>query len=186
MRVFISYADKERDLARELAHRLAGAGLQVWSADEEIGAGENWAAATQRALDESNALVILLSPDALRSRWVRREIDYALGSPRFEGRVVPVQVRPTRDKPWILDSFPCVRASKDLDQVARDIVSALAPEPRDTSARADVRPPAQRASAIPCRPAVAGGNPLRVRRAPRAVRASRQVRQAPRRGRGSP
>ncbi len=126
MKVFLSYADSERDLARELADRLTGAGVQVWFDEREIAAGENWAEAVQRALEDASALVILLSPAAVQSRWVRREIEYALGSPRFEGRVVPVQVHPTRKAPW-MRHLRAVQAKRDLDETAREIVSALNP-----------------------------------------------------------
>jgi hypothetical protein len=127
MKVFLSYADSERKLARELAERLVGAGIRVWWDDAEISAGENWAGAIQLALQEADALVVLLSPDAVRSRWVRREVDYALATPRFAHRIVPVQVKPTPDAPWFLQSLPSVRATRDLDQVAREIVGALVP-----------------------------------------------------------
>jgi hypothetical protein len=127
MRIFFSYADAERDFARQLAERLLGAGLDVWWDEREIVAGENWAAALQTALEQANAMVVLLSPDAVRSRWVRHEIDYALGTPRFAGRVVPVEVRPTDEVPWVLRSFPYVRAAGDVDQVARAVVAALKP-----------------------------------------------------------
>ncbi len=127
MKVFLSYADSDRELARELAQRLAGAGIRVWWDDAEISAGENWAEAIERALREADALVVLLSPDAVRSRWVRREVDYALGAPRFARRIVPVQVKPTPNAPWFLRSLQAVRATRDLDQVTREIVGALVP-----------------------------------------------------------
>ena len=49
-------------------------------------------------------MVVLLSPDSAASEGQRREIDFALVSDQYAGRVIPVFIRPTKNFPWILEN----------------------------------------------------------------------------------
>ena len=111
MKVFISHAHSDEQLAQKVAAILQEAGLEVWDAMREIMPGDNWAQHVSNALQESEAMVVLLTPDAVRSEWVRREmrwnIEYALGELRFRSRLIPVvagdpDVLYTESVPWIL------------------------------------------------------------------------------------
>src|SRR5712692_5774960 len=109
--VFLSYASPDRELAAELAKRLGKEGYEVWFADGRLFPGDNWSLAIGKALEESDAIVVLLSPESVRSASVRREIEYALSSKQYKDRLIPVLVRPTRDFPWILERFSMIRAA---------------------------------------------------------------------------
>ena len=102
--VFISAAKSDNAWARDLSERLEKAGIDTWVPVAEILPGANWSREIGRALDRADAMVVLVSPDAMKSDWVRREIQFALGEERFENRLIPVQVRrtPSDDIPWIL------------------------------------------------------------------------------------
>ena len=129
MKVFISYSSKDAKFARELSTSLSDAGLDVWLADREVLPGENWPLEVGKALQRSDAFVVLLSPDAAESENVKREISFVLGSPRFEGRVVPVVVKASRDIPWFLESLHMVRSrgkdKKSLKRTAEEIADLL-------------------------------------------------------------
>ncbi len=108
MKVFISY-DYYSDilLAQKVTHALEQSGLEVWDAGREILPGDNWAKKIAEALEESDAMVVLLTPEALRSEVVRWEIEYALGEKSFNRRLIPVLVGVPEDFepgsiPWIL------------------------------------------------------------------------------------
>ena len=45
-----------------------------------------------RALEESQAMVVLLTRNAVNSSHVKREMAYALGEKRFSNRLIPVFV----------------------------------------------------------------------------------------------
>jgi len=107
MKVFISYSHIDRPLARKVASALEKSGLEVWDAEREILLGDNWAKKVAEGLEESDAMVVLLTPNALASRVVRREIEYALGEKSFNRRLIPVLVGspetfPDNSIPWIL------------------------------------------------------------------------------------
>jgi hypothetical protein len=76
--LFLSYAHQDERLARQLAEDLRQQGWQVWAAFDSIGRGQKWAEAINHALAECGVFVLLLTQDALQSRWVRSETNYAI------------------------------------------------------------------------------------------------------------
>jgi hypothetical protein len=102
MRDSISYARSDEAFAKDLSSQLTRRGLSIWSPDEEVLPGDNVWLQIGEALKRSRAMIVLVSPESMRSDHVRREIEYALGDPDYEHRVFPVQVRPTNEIPWIL------------------------------------------------------------------------------------
>ena len=132
MQLFISHAKKDVGLARKLAERLSKQGLKVWNADDQILPGENWAKKIGKALDDSELMAILVTPGAMESDWLRQEIEFALGSKRYAGRVFPVFVGRAsdadREMPWILKklAYCRVESAKDFDEVAKNIKAQLA------------------------------------------------------------
>src|SRR5215212_6843414 len=106
MKVFISHSHKDKLLARALAEVLEDAGFDVWH-DELVLPGDNWAHEIGKNLEDSNAMVVLLSEDGLNSKTVRDELKYALGAKNFSHRLIPVVVGSPEEQlekkiPWIL------------------------------------------------------------------------------------
>jgi TIR domain len=125
MQVFISYAQPDEAFARALSSHLSRHGLSVWTTNQAILPGDNPWLQTGEALKKSRAMVVVVSPDSMRSEWVRREIEYALGDPNYQGRVFPVIVRPTADVPWILRKFKTFDAKRSVAKVSASIAEAL-------------------------------------------------------------
>jgi hypothetical protein len=106
MRVFLSYVDQDKALAMKVAKGLEQAGLDVWDVEREILPGDNWAEKIAQGLRESEAIVVLLSPNSIDSKQVEWTIHHALGSKSYDRRLIPVLVGPSdkipKDKiPWI-------------------------------------------------------------------------------------
>jgi hypothetical protein len=129
MKVFISYSRADEEWADRLRTALARQDIQVWNPASQISPGENWGLKYGKALQNSDAVVVLLSPDSVKSDWVRHEIEYALSSPQFRDRLIPVIVRATDEIPWILRKQQLIRATKDADETARRIAAALRKSP---------------------------------------------------------
>jgi len=122
--IFISHAERDRHYATALGQALKDVGLRVWE-PLDVQPGENWGLKSGAALAASDAVVVLLSPDSVATEWVRREIEFAISSPRFKGRLIPVLLRPTRDVPWILRELPQWLESDDPTRAAKEIVNVL-------------------------------------------------------------
>lgn len=125
MKVFISHGHQDRDLASFLRHELAKDGFDAFQAEDEVLPGDNWALKAGQALEDSDAMVVLVSPDSVRSRRVRREIDFALGSSKYAGRVIPVVVEPTEDMPWFLRKLTPVKVGRNRAQLSKRIIDQL-------------------------------------------------------------
>ena len=100
--------------------------LDVWS-DESLGPGENWAEQMAKALGQADAMVVLLTPKSVESKWVRRDVEYALSSPRFERRLVPVVIGAGSgswlDKaPWVLKKFVSSPNAASASKLVADVL----------------------------------------------------------------
>ena len=124
MKVYLSYSSKDKDLASDIASRLSEEGYDVWNWQEELFPGDNWAKNLGEALEQSDAMIVLISKDSMDSWVVRKEISYAIGSQRYEGRLIPIQIGslPRSSIPWILTKMNLIRAVKDRDEIVNRIV----------------------------------------------------------------
>ena len=125
MQVFLSYAHGDEAFAKSLASELTSRGFSVWRDEEQVLPGDNLHLRIGSALAKSKAMIVLVSPESMSSPYVRSEIDYALGNPNYEGRLFPVQVRPTQEIPWILRSLKGFTASQGARKISQSIADAL-------------------------------------------------------------
>ena len=114
MKVFLSHSHADSPLAAKVTAALRTRGLDVWDADVQLLPGDNWAAETAQALEQSQAMVVLLTPRAVHSRHVMRDIGCALGAKSYNNRLIPVVVGdrsefPEREVPWIVRRLPWLR-----------------------------------------------------------------------------
>ena len=111
MKVFLSYAHDDAAFAERVCRALADSGLEVSDPDRDHLPGDNWAGEVARALEESEAMVVLLTPAAASSPDVKRNIEYALGAKNYSNRLIPVVVGdldrfPANEVPWIVRRMP--------------------------------------------------------------------------------
>lgn len=131
MKVFISYSQKDRALAKKFIEGLATAGFNVWDAEREILPGDNWAEKTSQALKDARAMVVLLTPAALESHNVMHEINYALGEKSYAKRLIPVIVGPPErfkgKVPWIFEHITTVNLPEPdkQDTAIKRVAAAL-------------------------------------------------------------
>ncbi len=125
LRVFLSYAKRDDKPAKALRAELEKGGFEVWDPSTRLTPGDNWALEQGKALEDAEAIVILLSPAALTSEHVQREIEYALAEPRFKGRLIPVVVLPVKEIPWILETLRVLRIDDDPQRGSRRVLEAL-------------------------------------------------------------
>lgn len=98
--VFISYSRKDLAFVEQLAADLKAAGLNVWYDLSRLEAGDTWPEEIQFAIDASNIFVIVISPDSIVSRWVRKEFLYASSNNK---KIVPLFYRNCKLPLWLQD-----------------------------------------------------------------------------------
>jgi hypothetical protein len=84
--VFISYSHKDEELAKELRQLLEARDLKCFMSSMDIRSGDPWAEAIRDALVDAQELLLVITPDSIKSRWVMCEggAGWALGK-----RMVP-------------------------------------------------------------------------------------------------
>jgi hypothetical protein len=94
--LFLSHATPDRESAAALASTLRAHGVPVWFSRTNLAGAQQWHDEIGRALGRCDWFALLLSPAAVRSRWVKRELLFALRSRRYDCRIVPVLLRDCR------------------------------------------------------------------------------------------
>lgn len=125
MQVYINYDRSDGEVASDLAAKLSEAGIDVWLDQEKLYPGDNWHLAIGEALERSEAMIVLVSTASMQSEFVRNGIQFALGSPNYENRVIPVMVRDTVVVPWMLLKFGLLSVDEGVAEVTRQIVERL-------------------------------------------------------------
>ena len=82
---FISYQRNNKKFALKMRDKLADAGIQYWI-DEHIRSGEEWKQIIDKELADCVGVIVIVTPNALRSQYVTYEWSYALG---LRKRVIP-------------------------------------------------------------------------------------------------
>lgn len=88
--VFLSHSDVDGEFATSVAEALRRHGVPVWYSRTDILGAQQWHDEIGAALDRCDWFVVVLSPNAVESIWVKRELLYALQQERFENRILPL------------------------------------------------------------------------------------------------
>lgn len=95
MKVFISYASEDRDLAEKIHLALLGGHHETFFDKDKLPPGGSYRQRILKAIDESEAMVFLISPESIeKGSFARTELKQARSRwahPR--GRVLPVMAR---------------------------------------------------------------------------------------------
>jgi len=86
-RVFVSHTSLDKKFTRQLAYDLKKAGVEVWFDEWEIRVGDSLREKVERGIHESGWLIIVLSPRAVASQWVQRELSAAFARELDDKRV---------------------------------------------------------------------------------------------------
>lgn len=93
--VFLSHSSADAKFATHLAADLRSAGIPVWKAPESILDGEEWVSAIERGLTTSTHFLLLQSPAAVDSKWVKFEFNCALALVHQDKmRIIPIDYQP--------------------------------------------------------------------------------------------
>lgn len=113
--VFLSHASQDRTQASRLREVLIAHGIPVWFSPHHIRGAQQWQDEIGAALARCQWFTLLLTPHAVKSMWVRRELRYALIEKRYEERIVPLLFKTcdVRALSWTLPQFQMIDFRKD-------------------------------------------------------------------------
>jgi hypothetical protein len=144
--VFISYSRKDIGFARRLAGDLEKAGYDVWWDLTDLRGGDDWPRVIPAAIEASQFVIVVLSPNSAISDWVEKEYTQALG---LRKKLIPVMLERS-NVPFALNTINYVDfTSDDYAASFNNLLSALGYIGELPVVPADPLPLALRRYAIP-------------------------------------
>ena len=137
--LFISYSRTDSTFVDRLEADLKARSFQPWVDRRNLisAAGLDWSSELQKAIEDCQIMLVVLSPKAMESKYVRREYHYAdsLGK-----TIIPLNWL-TAKVPMDLNDIQWVSFQGDYDQGLADLLDALSrqaliaqPQPKPSSA----------------------------------------------------
>ncbi|MEM9999161.1 MAG: TIR domain-containing protein [Bacteroidota bacterium] len=92
MRLLISYSHFDKVFARVLNKALARYGFDIWMYEHHMNIGDDIGGRLQGAINSSDFVVVIITPNSVRSEWVNWEILYTKELEKIDGkiRIMPV------------------------------------------------------------------------------------------------
>ncbi len=108
--VFLSHSSQDREFVMGLARVLKRAKVRYWYSATHIAGAKQWHDEIGRALTRCDWFLIVLTPNAVRSHWVKRELLFALNEARYNERIIPLLRKPCKYSrlSWALPEFQLV------------------------------------------------------------------------------
>jgi hypothetical protein len=121
--VFLSHSARDKRFLKRLADVLRRHGVSAWFSEHGIRGASQWHDEIGAALARCDWMIIILSPAAIASRWVKREVTYAVEEPRFDGRIVPLRISACSAKglSWVLPQIQTIDFIGRFDEACREL-----------------------------------------------------------------
>ena len=116
--VFLSHASQDHAKARRLRDLLVAHSVPVWFSPHHIRGAQQWQDEIGEALARCGWFMVMLTPHAVKSMWVKRELNYALIEKRYERRIIPLLFKKCdiRALSWTLPQFQVIDFTGDYWQ----------------------------------------------------------------------
>ena len=107
---------------RKLVDALRRHGIPVWYSDSNLQGAQQWHDESGAALRRCDWFVLVLSPHAVESKWVKRELVHSLQQDRFDDRIVPLLYRRCSydDLSWVLSQIQMIEFTNSFDDGCRE------------------------------------------------------------------
>ncbi|HMB23943.1 MAG TPA: toll/interleukin-1 receptor domain-containing protein [Anaerolineales bacterium] len=145
---FISYSRADKEFALGLARELRSSGFLIWLDQLDIPTGSRWDDEVEKALDQCEIFMVIMTPRSIASNNVKDEIGYAIDSNK---RIMPVllenAVLPFRLRRFQYVDFTCktyeegIEAAKQLLHSLLDEPAAPAPLTSSPAISPEAKPP---------------------------------------------
>ncbi len=121
--IYISYSHKDKEVQNQISAELKKNGFNVW-ADEKFSYGDNRANELQKQLRNSAAVIVLISPESIKSEWVHEEIGLALD---IQKNIYPILIK-GEELPFALQQFQFIDIrTRDENTINRLVETLRAP-----------------------------------------------------------
>jgi hypothetical protein len=122
--VFLSHSARDHRFADRLASVLRNTEVPVWYSGTSIVGAQQWHDEIGEALMRCDWFVVVLSPQSVKSRWVRLELGFALRDARYDRRIIPLLLRPCNylTLSWTLGGIQFVDFASGFDDGCQNLL----------------------------------------------------------------
>jgi hypothetical protein len=122
--VFLSHASRDQRKARRLRNLLLAHGVSVWFSPHHIKGAQQWQDEIGRALERCEWFMVVLTPAAVKSMWVKRELRAALTEKRYEERIIPLLFKKCdfRALSWTLPQFQIIDFTRNYWKACEELL----------------------------------------------------------------
>ncbi len=114
--VFLSHNSRDKAFARKLASMLEDNGVNVWIDEAELKVGDSLIQKIGSAIEETDFVAVVLSPNSVDSTWVKKELAIAMERELSERKVtvLPILKEPCDIPPFLKDKIYANFTRQDL------------------------------------------------------------------------
>jgi hypothetical protein len=122
--VFLCHSSLDWEIANKIAELLRRHGVPYGHGPSSIRGAQQWHDEVGDALERCDWFVILLSPDSIKSKWVKRELIFALDEEHYEKCIIPAVIRVGnyRRFGWSCRSYQFVDFTEDFEKGCRALL----------------------------------------------------------------
>jgi TIR domain len=129
--IFLSHNSHDKPFVRRLAMALQAKGVRVWVDEAEIKVGDSLLDKIQSAIDETDYLAVVLSPNSVKSSWVNQELKQALNHELKSKavKVLPILLADCEVPGFLRDKkYADFRSESDFSASVSELLKRLLPE----------------------------------------------------------
>jgi hypothetical protein len=129
LKIFISHSDQDKNTVYRISSKLRAAGNEVRDDQSRLKAGDNFQRKILEDLDESDVLLIVLSQNSFRSKWVQQEFATIALQQEVSGgirRVIPIRIDEV-PVPSYLSHLQYIDFSQDFEAGLERLLIELSP-----------------------------------------------------------
>ena len=116
-KVFISASHKDRDLARDLGHRLRDVGVPVTYSELTLSAGSSFEKDFMQLLKKADEIIVILSSNSVENLWMMYEIGAASS---LRKKITPVVVGlEDKELPPLIKQLKHIRYNEISDYISK-------------------------------------------------------------------
>ena len=107
---FLSHSSSNTAFASRIATVLEDYKVRTFYSKKHIVGAQEWHDEIGAALKRCNWFLLILSPQAIKSKWVKHELIYALQQDRYKGHIVPILYKSCDPNKlsWTLSGFQSI------------------------------------------------------------------------------
>jgi TIR domain-containing protein len=134
--IFLSHNHRDKEFARRLANWLRNYGARIWIDEAEMKVGDSLIQKIQAGIAGAKFLGVVLSPSAVKSEWVTRELEIALNE-EIDGKrvkVLPLLYRDCEISGFLRGKvYADFRKKNEFEASVKKVAAALGFEEADRS-----------------------------------------------------